>query len=489
VLEHPVLFFPEPPFLSQVAQNRRWAANSAPYRRDGEYVLYWMTSSRRPFYNYALQRAVEWAAELGKPLVIFEPLRAGYRWASPRFHKWVQAGMLDNCEYFGTQNVLYYPYVEPRHGDARGLLESLATRACLVVGDHFPSFFLPRMVNAVAARLPVLLELVDSNGLLPLRAAPRVYERALDFRRFVQKWTGAHGVPLAAREPLLDFFGPVLATLPEMQRWPAHKDFDVESAGGHRMASCVLHRFLDERLQRYSERRSEPSHDFSSGLSPYLHFGHIASDEVFAALAQREGWSEERLPLRATGSRQGAWGMSPNAESFLDEIVVWRELGYNMADRRQDYDQYESLPAWALTTLQEHAGDVRPHVYGLEALANAETADAIWNAAQRQLREHGTIHNYMRMLWGKKILEWSTHPRQALEHLIELNNRYALDGRNPNSYSGIFWCLGRYDRPWFERPIFGKVRYMSSASAPRKFDLKPYLQRWGPRLNASLQTA
>jgi deoxyribodipyrimidine photo-lyase len=156
-------------------------------------------------------------------------------------------------------------------------------------------------------------------------------------------------------------------------------------------------------------------------------------------------------------------------------------LGYNYCAHRSDYAEYDSLPDWARTTLDEHRGDERPWLYDLEALDLAETHDELWNAAQRQLRREGRIHNYMRMVWGKKILEWSESPEAAFETMIRLNDRYALDGRNPNSYSGMGWVMGRYDRPWGpERQIYGKIRYMSSANTARKFPVEGYLERYGP---------
>jgi deoxyribodipyrimidine photo-lyase len=193
-----------------------------------------------------------------------------------------------------------------------------------------------------------------------------------------------------------------------------------------------------------------------------------------------EDWTPNDLSDSRSGSREGWWGMSPSSESFLDELITWRELGYNMAAHRRDYDRYESLPAWALQTLQEHAQDPRPVTYPLEEFENSKTHDDLWNAAQRELVQTGRMQNYLRMLWGKKILEWTESPQQALAFMIELNNKYALDGRDPNSYSGIFWVLGRYDRAWGpERPIFGKIRYMSSQSTLRKLKLKQYLSRFG----------
>jgi deoxyribodipyrimidine photo-lyase len=194
---------------------------------------------------------------------------------------------------------------------------------------------------------------------------------------------------------------------------------------------------------------------------------------------RHDGWSSENVAAKANGSSEGWWGASPDVESFLDELITWRELGYNMCWQRDDYDRYESLPDWAQTTLAEHAGDQRAFVYRLEQLEAADTYDPLWNAAQRQLVGEGRIHNYLRMLWGKKVLEWSASPGEALATLSELNNKYALDGRNPNSYSGIFWVLGRYDRAWGpERPIFGKIRYMSSENTARKVRVKDYIRRY-----------
>ena len=200
---------------------------------------------------------------------------------------------------------------------------------------------------------------------------------------------------------------------------------------------------------------------------------------MFDALSRLEDWTPGKIQGKPTGSSQGWWGTSPAAESYLDELITWRELGYNMCWQRPDYDQYESLPEWAQRTLQEHASDHRSYIYSREQFESALTHDPLWNAAQSQLVREGRIHNYLRMLWGKKILEWTSSPREALGFMIELNNKYALDGRNPNSYSGIFWVLGRYDRAWGpERPVFGKIRYMSSENTARKVRVKEYIQRY-----------
>jgi deoxyribodipyrimidine photo-lyase len=260
-----------------------------------------------------------------------------------------------------------------------------------------------------------------------------------------------------------------------------HSVGPVATSGGQSAAGRVLEKFFDDRLARYTGERNEPDpeRDASSGLSPYLHFGHISVHEVFSTMMTRERWTTRRIRPKAAGRREGWWGASAAAESFLDELITWREIGINMCHLRDDHDRYESLPAWARETLEAHARDRRAHCYTMEQFESGETSDPLWNAAQHQLVREGRMHNYLRMLWGKKILEWSSSPRAALKTMIHLNNKYALDGRDPNSYSGIFWTLGRYDRAWGpEREIFGKIRYMSSENTARKLRVKNYLAKY-----------
>lgn len=489
---------------SNIPSVRLRALNSAPVRPEGDYVLYWMTAFRRLSWNFALDRAVARARELGKPLLIFEAIRCGHRWASDRIHKFVLDGMAEHAAALAGSGVGYLPYVEPQVGAGSGLLGALAARACLVVADDAPVFFLPKMVAAAAARCPVLMEGVDSNGLLPLYAAEKTHLTAYSLRRFLQGELPRHLGDLPAAEPFAGTALPAFRGLPQeiAVSWPAASaemlagkaealaalPIDhavtpvVETPGGEAAARARLRRFLDRNLSRYGEARNEPAEEVTSGLSPYLHFGHISTAEILAALAAKERWTPAKIGPLKNGKREGWWGMSPAAESFLDELVTWRELGYNHAATRDDIDRYESLPAWAQTTLEAHENDPRPEVYTLAEFEAAKTLDEIWNAAQTQLVREGTIHNYLRMLWGKKVLHWSRSPREAAEILIELNNKYALDGRNPNSYSGIFWCLGRYDRPWAPvRPIFGAIRYMSSDSTRRKLKIDRYLARYSPR--------
>lgn len=468
---------------------------------DGDFVLYWMIANRRTEWNYSLQRAVEWGRELKKPLVVFEALRAGYRWASDRLHYFVIQGMADTAQKLDRLGIFYYPYLEPEPGAGRGLLAELARRACVVVSDDFPCFFLPRMLQSTADQVPVRFELVDSNGLLPMRAAEKVFVRAFDFRRFLQKNLRPYLDELPQANPLVGTRLPSLSHPPTTitRKWPPAKldplmakpsllgRFPIDHqvgvspiSGGSQAAQQRLRDFLDNKLPRY-ELRNEPELDVASGLSPYLHFGQISAHQIFAETMAVDGWDASQISAKADGSSRGWWGASDPVEGFLDELITWRELGYNMCWQRDDYDQYVSLPDWAQKTLAQHERDPREHVYTLEQFETARTHDGLWNAAQRQLVREGRIHNYLRMLWGKKILEWTTTPRDALDVMIELNNKYALDGRDPNSYSGIFWILGRYDRAWGpERPIFGKIRYMSSENTARKVRVKGYLDLYGP---------
>ena len=451
---------------------------------------------RRPGWNFALERAVRWAQRLERPLIVLEALRCDYPYASERLHRFILEGMEDNARAFAGKPVVYYAYVEPEPGAGKGLLAALGIDACVVVTDDFPAFMLPRMTQAAARQLPCRLELVDSNGLLPMHAAPRAFDRALDFRRYLQKALPEWLERMPAADPLSNVSLPAGDIPREVaSRWPAARgalaglaerlpvDHGVRPTalrGGHPVATDRLEHFLTRRLKSYVDERREPELDATSRLSPYLHFGHISVHQIFARLAELEGWSPVRLSKKANGKKEGWWGMSGAAEAFLDELVTWRELGFNFcAKRPQDYDRYESLPAWARATLEAHAADPRPHLYSREQLEKGETHDPLWNAAQTQLVREGWFHGYMRMLWAKKILEWSPGPREALEAMIHLMNKYSLDGRNPNSYSGYFWSLGRYDRPWPpERPVFGTVRYMSSENTARKLAVKSYLRRY-----------
>ncbi len=499
-----------------VPAERLTALNDAPADSSRDYVLYWCVMARRTRYNFALEYALACARTWGRPLVVVEALRAGYPWANDRLHRFALDGMADNAAAYADARVAHHPYVEPEPGAGRGLLETLAERACLVVTDEFPEFFLPRMVAAAGAKLGVRgvrLEMVDGNGLLPLRLGQKAWSAAPHFRRHLQRElpTQLGGAPTA--EPLGDarglptLAGAALAHLDGVRRrWPGatpdlldqgergrqalgslpidHGVPPVAFRGGARKGAVVLADFVDRKLASYAARRNEAEDPSNSGLSPYLHWGFVSAHEVFARVAAHEDWTLERLAPRATGKREGWWGMSPNGEAFMDEFVTWRELSYNTAFFLPEHDTYASLPEWARTTMEAHQGDPRAALFSRDALEAGASYDALWNATQGQLRTDGRIHNYLRILWGKKFLEWTRSGEEALACMLHINNRWALDGRNPNSTSGITWVLGRYDHAWQERPVIGKVRPMSSEATAKKVRVTEYVARYTAALPA-----
>jgi deoxyribodipyrimidine photo-lyase len=265
-----------------------------------------------------------------------------------------------------------------------------------------------------------------------------------------------------------------------------HHVAPVPIAGGSGPARARLDDFVARVLSNYADGHNQPEQDLTSRLSPWLHFGHISAHEVFERVMSHERWTSRTLGTGARGAREGWWNVGRSAEAFLDQLITWRELAFNTAAFLPDFERYDSLPAWARKTLGAHHTDRRPHLYSLEQFDAAATHDPLWNAVQRQLKADGWFQGYMRMLWGKKILEWTRTPQDALAVMDHLMNRYSLDGRDPNSWAGFGWVLGRYDRPWPEREIFGTVRYMSSANTAKKLRVKRYLATYGSPSSGAL---
>ncbi len=443
-------------------------------------VVYWMTAQRRLEWNHALDHAVARAGELQRGLVVVEALRADHPYACDRFHAFVQHGMQENAERAKLAGAAYHPFIEPEPAAGKGLLAALARDAALIVADDHPGFFFPRML-AAAARLPRRIEAVDAVGVMPLHATPKAFTAAVHFRRFLQREMVPHLMQRPSDAPLEQAPpGDVPASV--LDGWPATLRSPVlggpapveATPGGRNEARARLDAF---ETGRYLER-NHPDAEAESGLSPHLHFGHIGSAEIVWHILEQEDWHPGRIG-ESKGQRAGWWGLSEGAEAFLDQVITWRELGHVEALHNPDWMAYDSLPRFARDTLADHERD-RDAPYDLATLEAAATDDELWNAAQRQLLHDGVIHNYMRMLWGKKILEWAPDSHTALEWMFHLNDSYALDGRDPNSVSGIMWCLGRYDRGWTERAVFGKVRCMTSDSARKKLRMDRYLERWAP---------
>ena len=466
-----------------------------PRRPGGDYVLYWMQAYRRLERNHALDFALRHAGEAGKPLVVYEGLRLDYPWASARHHCFILEGMQANREAAARLGLAYWPFVETESHSGRGLLTRLAERAVLVVTDDFPCFLIPEQTEALARRSTAPLVAVDSNSIVPLAllggaATAAAHLRPRIHKAFAEAWEHRAAVkprvlktaPSSLEPPfqtadLRDLDGllgrlPIDHSVPAVSRMP----------GGSVAARRRLEDFLARRLTGYAESRSSPASPeagHQSGLSPYLHFGHISIEDVVErALATNGRWTPMELETRLAGKRHGFYTRNPDVGAFLDEAITWRDLGYHWHwSRRMDTARLDrALPAWALKTLARHISDEREYVYAPEQWEAGATHDPLWNAAQRELVTTGTIHSYLRMLWGKKVIEWSRTPEEAYRTLVHLNNKYALDGRDPNSWSGILWCFGLFDRPWSpERRVLGQIRYMSSANTAKKFRVGPYL--------------
>jgi deoxyribodipyrimidine photo-lyase len=482
-------------------KHRCRALNRAALNPCGDFVLYWMTAQRRSRWNHALEHAADLANELQKPLLVLEGLRSDYLHANRRHHSFVIDGMQANSRAFEETPAAYAPFIESELGEGKGLIKALSEQACTVVTDDHPGFFYPQMRSAAATQSAVSFEAVDSCGLYPLYGTDRCFLRAYDFRRYLQKNLQGHlelipkESPIPSDLPELD-----LKTISAFGHWkladeglngdrgalldklPIDQSVrETSTAGGHEAGTAKLDHWIREHLKTYKEDRNHPDEDGTSKLSPYLHYGHLGAHQVFESITRSEGWNPKRLSPVSKGAREGWWNMSPSAEAFLDQLVTWRELGLQRAARKGAKETFSDLPSWALKTLDDHREDERENTYTLKEFESAQTHDELWNAAQRQLLEEGTIHNYLRMLWGKKILHWTESPEEAFRIMLHLNDKYALDGRDPNSLSGVLWVLGLHDRPWGpERPIFGKVRYMASMNTRKKLHVNKYIERWTP---------
>ncbi len=466
----------------------------------GEYVLYWMQINRRFHYNFALEYAIGWANKLDKPLLILEAFSCDYPWATDRSHMFMMQGMKEHLEYAQDQDLNYVSFVEEKPDQYEKLLKDLSAKASVLVTDEYPVFIMRKRNETYPKEIDLPYYTVDSNGLIPLGLTDKDPYSAYFFRKIMQKnFVEAYTNP-PQKNPLgeiqnkrkIDLPDSIFSNIPDagealnnISEFISELDIDhsvkpIDWHGGRSAALGMMRQFIKDGLKVYDEKRNHPDEKKTSQLSPWLHFGKISEYEIVKAVLehQPDGWDLNSITFNK-GSTGGFFNGDPNIDGFLDEVITWREVGFHFAHHRPDYDKFESLPDWVQKSMDKHRDDPREFIYSYEELEQSKTHDDIWNAAQTQLREDGIIHNYLRMLWGKKVIQWTPDPETALEYLIKLNNTYAIDGRDPNSYSGIFWCFGRFDRAWQERPIFGKLRYMTSESTRKKVKLKQYLNQYG----------
>lgn len=432
------------------------------------YVLYWMQVFKRASHNHALNVAVRLANELNLPLVVYEGLKYYYPWANDRIHTFILEGVNEKRKEFADRGIRYLFYLQRFKSDPKNTVARLAQEAAAIVTDDFPCFIVPEHNRRICEQVSIPVYAVDANGIVPLSRHIKEEFAARTIRPRLKKLLPEymHAIPntsLKVRHPRLEVGCPETkfedAEIPELvarcdidHTVPASRIYHGGTAAGRRR----LHHFVKNILPRYDDLRNEPSVDGTSRLSAYLHFGFISVQEIALAV------QEAQAPAAAK-------------DAYLEELIIRRELSFNLTKFNPDYESLKALPPWVHTTMREHREDKRETISEAKIEA-AETYDEVWNATERELVQTGELHNYVRMLWGKKIMEWRPTYEQSFTLMEHLNNKYGLDGRDPNSYAGILWCFGKHDRAWGpERPIFGKMRYMASPSMARKIDAKAYI--------------
>lgn len=448
----------------------------------GAFVLYWMQMTQRAHHNFALNFAIAQGNALGLPVAAVFRLRDDYPWASDRFHTFILQGLAGMGDRMAARGVTWGLLHESRPGSDGGVLAAIAARAALVVTDHFPTFIAPRQTRELRRLDAVPVVAVDSATVVPmgmhdrawaaasgmrnaLREAKAHYLRPVDDTAVARVRTGVDLASLAA--------GALLTPLEDaaaIARFVAGTAVDhavppAPIEGGTDAGRRRLEQWLRNGIERYADERNDPNADATSRLSPWLHFGHLSPHEVL--LAARDAASAD------------AWA------AFEDECLTWRELAYNFAHFDPRHRTVAAIPPWARRELAEHERDARDALYDRDTLERAETGSELWNACQRAYLADGWMHNYLRMLWGKAVIGWTPDAATALGILEHLNNRWALDGRDPCTYAGIHWCFGKFDRPFYRRPVFGTVRYMSLRAAGKKFDVPRYIGEQAGRLGAS----
>jgi deoxyribodipyrimidine photo-lyase len=429
--------------------------------RDGGFVLYWMQASQRAEYNHALEYAITQANEMGKPVLAFFALTDRYPEANLRHYHFMLEGLKETSSSLEERGILL---IIKRASPKLGVVD-LSKNACLVVVDRGYLRLQRDWRSFVAERIECPLVQVESDVVVPVEeASPKEEYTAATIRPKIKKKLERFLAPLQEQTPKEDSLDFDLESLDIQDTEKVLEQLDIDRSvkaswsfhGGTLRAKELLDGFIENKLRDYAELRNDPSLEYLSNMSPYLHFGQISP--LYIALQVRE-----------------AGGLG--SEEYLEELIIRRELSVNFIFYNPNYDSLEGLPDWARKTLQEHIKDSREYVYTLGELEEGRTHDGYWNAAQKEMALTGKMHGYMRMYWGKKILEWSEAPAKAHSAALYLNNKYELDGRDTNGFTGILWCFGKHDRAWKEREIFGKVRYMNDRGLKRKFDIDSYVRK------------
>ena len=460
-----------PEAVRALARDKRVAVrrDGAPDSK-GKCVVYWMQRAQRALDNHALDKAIDLGNALGLPVVAYFAGISNFPHANLRHYAFLNQGLIDVAEDCAERNVGFVLRRAPHEDHLRFFAD---VHAAVVVGDENPMRVPESWRLHVAEHLSVPFWTVDADVIVPSKLLEKAqYSGAIArprIRKLLPEFTHPYANPKADKpwhmpkgllqdDPREDI----------TQGWH-HFDRSVKPVeawtGGRKEAWRRLEVFVEQKIEKYADNRMHPERDATSRLSPYLHFGHIGPLTIANA-------------VNAAVERNGK--LASARDSYFNEVITWRELSVNFVRYQPDYDNVNSVDNWARETIAKHDRDKRDVLYTRDQLEQSQTYDDLWNAAQTQMVRHGWMPNYLRMYWGKKIVEWTPDAPTAMEWMIYLNDKYFLDGRDPNGYASIAWAvLGKFDRPWQERPIFGKRRYMSGASAARKFDAKAYIRHAG----------
>ncbi len=428
----------------------------------GQFVIYWMQAAQRSRYNQALEAAVIKSNRLGQPLLVVFCIDSSFPEANSRHFYFMLQGLSDVSRALHDRGIGFTVI----QGSPSDIIPEIAKKASWLITDAGYTRVQKLWRKAVAGAVDIPFVQVATEAVVPVETAMQKESwTAATLRPRIMKQLGYFLNPLNENElknksAVESEFESFDVSDPAAALEKLELDFSISPvegiAGGQTEADRALEYFIGKRLDRYDEFQRDPVLGGASGMSPFLHFGQISPLDT-------------ALRVIEAGS--------PGTDKYIEQLIVRRELSMNFCHYNPEYDRYGALPAWALKTLGEHSGDERPYLYTSAQLEAAETHDPYWNAAQMEMVKTGFMHNYMRMYWGKKILEWMKSPEEAFNTAVYLNNKYQLDGRDPNGFAGVAWCFGKHDQGWKERPVFGKIRYMNAAGLKRKFDIDLYVGR------------
>ena len=446
--------------------------NDGSPRPERRYVIYWAQMNRRVNANHGLLYAIEIANKLQLPVLYYEGLTCSYPYASDRLHAFILGGVPETEKRLRKLGIGYIFYLRKKLSDANDVLYQLADEAAAIVTDDYPTFMPLRHNTRVPSKVDVPYFVVDSSCIVPMNCLGKREYAAYTIRPKIRRLLPDYLKPVDAPKVTRHYTAPdsrwhTKVTGGNIAALIAACDVDhsvppsVTFKGGRLAAEKTLAFFLKKNLRRYAGARNDPAEHATSEMSPYLHFGQISSLEIALAVEKHAG--KHKLIV----------------SEYLEELIVRRELAFNYVKFVDDPQSLKNLPAWAQQTMHKHRRDKRNPVYGREQLERADTYDELWNATQKEMLLRGKIHGYYRMYWGKKIIEWSPCYQDAADTMIYLHDRYAIDGRDPNTYTNIMWCFGLHDRPWGERPIFGSLRYMSLDGIKRKTHTAAYIEEIG----------